>query len=140
MKWGIEMIKDNTLKEMELFYDTGRLVTDACFTIKKLYRKVPYNVLYALNRVYNASDYLEAVLIMIGEGYDQEKHDYVTTLNEVPKVQYTETMKYVDGLLDNVTDAFEKGRVNKSDITESLNAALWRVNHSLQVLNKMNKM
>ncbi len=122
---------------MELFYNTGRLVTDICFTIKKLYRKVPDNVLYALKRVYNASDDLEAVLIMIGEGYDQEKHDYVTTLNEVSKVQYTETLKYVDGLLDNVADAFEKGRVNKSDITESLNAALRRVNFNLHVLKKM---
>lgn len=28
------MIKDAKLKEMELYYDTGRLVMDACFSIK----------------------------------------------------------------------------------------------------------
>lgn len=131
------MIKDAKLKEMELYYDTGRLVTDACFSIKNFYRGVPHDLGHALNRFYRISDDLEEVLIMIGEGYSEVWHEYITTLNEMPRVQHKETINYVDALLDKTMDAFDKGRVKRETVTESLNSVLLRVNHNLFVLNRM---
>lgn len=131
------MINDAKLKEIERYYDTGRLITDACFLIKKLYRAVPHDLGHALNRIYSISDDLEEVLIMIGEGYSEVWHEYITTLNEMPRVQYKETLNYVNTLLDETMDAFDKGRVKRETVTESLNSVLWRVNHNLFVLNRM---
>lgn len=74
---------------------------------------------------------------MIGEGYSEVWHEYITTLNEMPRVQYKETLNYVDTLLDETMDAFDKGRVKRETVTESLNSVLWRVNHNLFVLNRM---
>lgn len=135
------MINNDELEKIDLYFDTGTMIVRSCYCINKLHLFTPSNIRLALGCLNLISGELEDILIQIREGFSQVLHDHIDMLleEEAPDVRYGVTLNYVDDLLENLMDAFDKGRVGKKDMTEKVNFAMRRVNHSLNLIENMKK-